>query len=122
MRMWMVDPSVMCNQHILGEHLECHMFVSTINQNKRKLDGFIKNGLLEADKLVERHDLLVQEMTSRKMNHKTPIDSPSRIIFDISKIIDVEDNIRILYHRCPKCKEKIEKGLDKGLLDKIVKG
>lgn len=112
--MWMVNPSLMCNQHILGEHLECHMFVSTINQNKRKLDGFIKNGLLEADKLVIRHDALVQEMLNRGINHKTPIIPPTRIEFSIDVKINVEENIKILSCRCQKCKELIEKGLYNG--------
>ena len=26
MRMWLVDPKFMCNQHLLGEHVEMHSF------------------------------------------------------------------------------------------------
>lgn len=25
MRMWMVDPTIMCRQHLLGEHYELHV-------------------------------------------------------------------------------------------------
>ena len=53
MRMWMVDPSLLCRKHLLGEHLECHMFVGTINKNI-SIKGYIKNGLCEPDKLEIR--------------------------------------------------------------------
>ena len=32
MRMWMIDPKLLCRKHLLGEHLEIHMFVGTINK------------------------------------------------------------------------------------------
>lgn len=31
MRMWMVDPKIMCRKHLLGEHLELHMLAGCIN-------------------------------------------------------------------------------------------
>ena len=30
MRMWNVDVTKMCNKHLLGEHVEMHMFVGII--------------------------------------------------------------------------------------------
>ena len=53
MRMWMIDPKMLCKKHLLGEHVELHMFVGTINKNK-KLDGYKKNGLVEV--IVCRHN------------------------------------------------------------------
>ena len=35
MRMWMIDPTMLCTKHLLGEHVELHMFVGTINKNKK---------------------------------------------------------------------------------------
>ena len=32
MRMWLVPPQLMCDQHLLGEHLEMHMFIGTIRK------------------------------------------------------------------------------------------
>jgi hypothetical protein len=29
--MWMVDPRIMCRNHLLGEHAEIHMFVWNID-------------------------------------------------------------------------------------------
>ena len=31
MRMWMVNPGFMCNKHLLGEHVECHMLVGHLH-------------------------------------------------------------------------------------------
>ena len=54
MRMWMIDPTMLCMKHLLGEHVELHMFVGTINKNK-KLDGYRKNGLVEIHNIQSRH-------------------------------------------------------------------
>ena len=32
--MWNIKTEKMCNQHLLGEHVEMHMFVGTLNKNK----------------------------------------------------------------------------------------
>jgi hypothetical protein len=72
MRMWKVYPGVMCRNHLLGEHLEMHMFASAIKNGKR-IDGYIRNGLVEIHNIVNRHNLLVREMNNRGWNHKTPM-------------------------------------------------
>ena len=46
MRMWMVDPRIMCRQHLLGEHVEIHMFVGAISRGK-SVKGYLEKGLLE---------------------------------------------------------------------------
>ena len=46
MRLWLVNPKLMCNKHILGEHLETHMFVGCINK-KKNLKGYFDKGLLD---------------------------------------------------------------------------
>ncbi len=106
MRMWMVDPKYMCRQHLLGEHLELHMFVTSINK-KMKLTGFVKNNLLEVSSLKSRHEELVNEMEMRGYKHKTPLKD-----FDASYLGDLElQKINIpqseeeLFNRCDKCKE-----------------
>ena len=40
----MVDPKFLCQKHLCGEHLECHMFLGTLKKNK-KVDGYLKNNL-----------------------------------------------------------------------------
>lgn len=72
MRMWMTDPATMCRQHLLGEHVEIHMFIGTINRGV-SMQGYVDNGLLETSQFQARHDALVSEMTARGYNHKSPL-------------------------------------------------
>ena len=71
MRMWMVDPEIMCRQHLFGEHVEHHMFRGSMRKGCRQ-DGYITNDLLEPLSLDKRHEELVIEMTRRGDTIITP--------------------------------------------------
>ena len=73
MRMWMINPKILCKQHLLGEHVEIHMLVGTINLNK-SINGYIKKGLVEVHNLYSRHEELVEEMKNRRFNHFSNLD------------------------------------------------
>jgi len=102
----MVDPRCMCRQHLLGEHVELHMFVGTINKNK-KLNGFVKNGLVEVKSIKKRHADLVAEMERRGMSHKSPL--PEFEEFDLG-VVDAEVSRKELIKRCERCR-KLFKGV-----------
>ncbi len=70
MRQWMVDPEIMCQKHLCGEHLEHHMFLGTINKGT-SIQGYLDKNLLEPKSLISRHNKLVSEMKSRGFNHKS---------------------------------------------------
>lgn len=108
MRQWLVDPKILCRQHLLGEHLECHLFLGNIKK-KRKLTGFIKNGLVEIDKIYSRHEELVAEMLRRHYNHYSPLECPSiEVIKSYPQgYVNIETNYRELYKRCEVCRELI---------------
>lgn len=72
MRMWMVDPKLMCRQHLLGEHVELHMLVGTIRKGKN-IDGYVDNGLIEVQNIRSRHEELTEEMEARGYKHKSPL-------------------------------------------------
>jgi len=103
MRMWDVPPATMCRQHLLGEHLEMHMFVGAIAKGT-SMYGYIENGLLDVSKLQSRHDELVTEMTNRGMKHKSPLpeipEHPWR-----AEAIDVNVSLLELAHRCAECQK-----------------
>ena len=107
MRMWMVNPAVMCNKHLLGEHVECHMLVGHL-QRKRRITNYIRLNLLQPKSLRERHDQLAYEMGNRSMLHKSPLPE-----FDLSYLPDVhriytvniEESIIELSRRCSKCRK-----------------
>lgn len=100
--MWNINPEKMCNQHLLGEHVECHMFVGTLNKN-RSVQGYLDKGLLEIHNLRKRHDLLSLEMKKRGMKHKSKL--PSYKIVPLGKINSKKNQIE-LNRRCKECKKR----------------
>lgn len=105
MRMWMVNPVMMCQQHLLGEHVELHMFVGTLKK-KINIRGYIDNNLLEPCSIKTRHDELVKEMKKRGLNHKSPLVVPdlSYLTDDLLFFkIDEAKSLADLRSRCPKC-------------------
>jgi hypothetical protein len=107
----MVDPEWMCRQHLTGEHLECHMFVGTI-EIKGTIGGFIRNGLLEPVSLQSRHDRLVVEMKRRGYKHTTPLVMPNLDWMARTyrnAVIDVDRSMFALLDRCVRCRHRLEK-------------
>lgn len=72
MRMWAIDPSRLCRQHLLGEHVELHMMVGSLNKGI-SMEGYYTKGLVDTDQIEARHEALVAEMTVRGMRHKSPL-------------------------------------------------
>jgi hypothetical protein len=100
MRLWKIDPRKMCDRHLLGEHVEMHMFVGCL-RHRKSIQGYIARGLVEVHNIVRRHDRLVREMTRRGFAHASPLRC-SRLYRDGH--IDLAANIRDLARRCPRCR------------------
>ena len=102
--MWNVNPKKMCTRHLLGEHVELHMIVGSLNKG-RNLKGHIEKGQLEIHNIKKRHEQLVKEMKSRDFKHNSPL---PKFNFKIPKIktgkINVSANERELAKRCKECK------------------
>lgn len=110
MRMWMVDERVLCRKHLLGEHVEHHMFLGTLKR-KLSMDGYIKNNLLEVRSIKKRHDILVKEMERRGYNHKSPLlfsEADYSYLDDrtISTRVNTESSLHELLRRCPECRKR----------------
>jgi hypothetical protein len=106
LRQWHVDPKIMCRQHLLGEHVEHHMFVGTINKGI-DLEGYVGNGLIETNTLHSRHDQLVEEMKRRGYNHKSPLLSHRLEEIPLGKVNRV-DSLRELLRRCDECRARYQ--------------
>ena len=107
MRMWMVDPAIMCRAHLLGEHVEMHMFIGAIAKGTSML-GFAKSGLLETRELYQRHDDLVTEMLRRGMNHNSPmpeVELPENVI---DATVDREWSLEVLLDKCKDCQDRYD--------------
>ncbi len=78
MRVWDVSPSLLCRQHLLGEHRELHGLWNILTKHGGT-GGYSNHpetkrwvGKLKA--LYLRHEALVAEMAKRGYNHQTPLD------------------------------------------------
>ena len=103
MRMWMVSPSEMCRDHLLGEHRELHTLVGTLRAGKG-FDGYLENGLLEFKSVIGRHNAIVAEMARRGYQHATPItELPDYPEHYNDFAVDQDKSIRVLKSRCNRC-------------------
>jgi hypothetical protein len=108
MRMWNVDPKLLCRQHLLGEHLETHYFIGTIKKGK-SIKGYIDGGLVEVHNILRRHDELAEEMKRRGYKHSHNPDLYDCELWECG-CVDSEQNIVELHRRCKDCRERIENG------------
>jgi hypothetical protein len=76
-RIWDIDPALLCDKHLLGEHRELHAIWSILTTGKR---GYSRHpetlrwrGRLSA--LYARHDQEVDEMLRRGFRHMSPLDA-----------------------------------------------
>ena len=107
MRMWMVDPRILCAKHLLGEHVEMHMFMGSIKKGK-SIAGYIKKGLCDPSRIIERHNALAKEMESRGMNHKSPlgsIDDTFHEILNEKHPVNLKESTIDLINRCDECRK-----------------
>jgi len=108
MRMWMVPVNKMCNKHLLGEHVEIHMFVGSIKKNI-SIEGYIKNDLLEPKSIYTRHNAIAKEMEKRGFHHKSPLPKVSLHAKTIKPHINYKINIKKSYSdllmRCANCRK-----------------
>lgn len=109
MRMWMLPPKLLCDKHLLGEHGELHKFIPTFRKRYRVDKRFSPIVQIQFKGYQERHDVLVDEMIERGMNHKSPL--PELPDFEdiypqyFDKEVDIEYSISDLKNRCEKCRE-----------------
>ncbi len=109
--MWMTPPGAMCRRHLLGEHVEIHMFLGSLLRGKN-LGGFFDGGLLEPAALKSRHDTLAAEMERRGYRHRSPIDAAEadRALAGLAPVrrtlrVDAAASATELARRCPACAE-----------------
>ena len=108
----MVETKTMCRKHLLGEHVETHMIVGTLNSGIR-LDGYARNNLIELKNLKKRHDEIAAEMVRRGYNHQSPLDWKDEEIDSVIQTNEVKNSkvnrslaLEDLHTRCSECRKK----------------
>ena len=104
MRMWMVDPRILCRKHLLGEHVELHMAAAWLRLGKH-IDGWVDGNCLEPRSIGARHKALADEMTRRGYRHASPLRQPriAKYQHPIAKVYR-KAALQELLRRCPACK------------------
>ena len=110
-RMWMINPILLCRNHLLGEHSELHKHLPSFRK-KHKIDGrFSPVVQIELCSLKERYDILAIEMIRRGYNHKSPLinipDLKSIYPQHYHKKVSIFISIKDLCERCSECEKKI---------------
>ena len=100
MRMWMIEPRLLCRNHLLGEHFEIHCAVGNLHKDGKWATYLTKQGYLEPQNFKQRHDEIVIEMKQRGYNHKSPLE------VDVGFLVGHVDrriSMRDLKNRCERC-------------------
>lgn len=105
MRIWGIDPKLLCRQHLLGEHRELHTMVGSIRKGI-SLTKYLETGLIDTRMIKSRHTVIVGEMERRGYQHKSSLTYQDKIK---SGFIDLGVNIQDLIDRCPRCRARIIK-------------
>lgn len=87
MRMWMIKPRLLCNQHLVGEHGELHKHLSSLKEGYDLTKRFI-GGQISPTDYVKRHDNLAKEIQKRadargdlNGGHKSPMNEDINDLF-----------------------------------------
>ena len=101
----MVNPKLLCRKHLMGEHLEQHMFLGCIEKGT-SLKGYIEKGLVEIHNIKKRHDELSEEMIKRGYKHNSNLEVKN-LLWEEGFVNSIE-NIEELKRRCKECKRRID--------------
>lgn len=108
MRIWLVDPKLLCRQHLLGEHVEIHMLIGCIKRGKN-IEGYLKDRIVSPYDCYARHEKLVGEIRTRGYNHDSPLDK--EIVWQLEDYVYIDSgaNKVELARRCKECRRLQEK-------------
>lgn len=116
MRMWGINPELLCNKHLIGEHGEIHKhrhnFVKKHSIAKR-ISPVVQ---IEPRNMEIRHNQLAKEMLSRGFKHNSPYELPDLSYLsniELTAKIDKSNSIRDLSNRCPECHKRITDSITK---------
>jgi uracil-DNA glycosylase len=111
MRMWMVDPSILCRKHLLGEHGEIHKHRHNFVKKHRINNRIYPIVQIEPSSMEKRHDELAKEMIRRGFNHQSPFEQPDISYLPLDQQnakVDINNSIQDLKTRCPECAKNIK--------------
>lgn len=104
--MWMVDPRLMCIQHIIGEHGEIHKHRHNFVK-RHSITGRITPVVqIEPLTMKKRHDELARFLKNHHSSYSLP-DLSYLPENEVNAKVDVQASLKDLHARCSKCREKM---------------
>lgn len=106
MRMWMVDPKLLCKKHLLGEHGEIHKHKHNFVKRHSVSGRLFPIVQIEPSSMKTRHDELAKEMIRRGYNHNSEYEQPDISYLTIEQQnakVDTNISIKDLKTRCIFC-------------------
>lgn len=113
-RLWAVDPRMLCQQHLLGEHSETHEGVGLItcdwaadnhSQMEAMIRGQAKAGNIDTSWFQPRHDALAAELEKRGGTHDSPMDYDDELELG-EGVIGVNESVGTLM-KCDGCRPRL---------------
>jgi hypothetical protein len=116
--MWMIDPKILCDKHLLGEHGEIHKHRHNFVKQHKMTKRIFPVTQIEPSAMGRRHDELAAELLRRGMNHKSPFEQPDISYLPVDQQLAVVDpiySLKDLRHRCSACAERIDYMFDESI-------
>jgi len=102
----MIEPCLLCRQHLLGEHFEIHKAVGNLKHSKTWANSLASKGFLEPQNFIKRHKAIITEMKRRGFNHQSPLEV--RGIKLPKGKVDTKKSVNDLRKRCKKCRKLLK--------------
>ena len=111
MRMWGINPKLLCKKHLLGEHGEIHKhrhnFIKQYSISKR-ITPVVQ---IAPEQMETRHNELAAEMVRRGYNHNSPYEQPNlSYLKPNERYAEIDTNVSILdlALRCVDCANNLK--------------
>jgi hypothetical protein len=112
-RLWLLQPKLLCNLHLWCEHIEAHVFAMLL-EGKNSLQYFIDRGVVEVHNIRPRHDALAVELLRRGMKHDRKWPLPKFTEFEAGHV-DRALALRTLTAACTDCARRANKLAAQGI-------
>jgi hypothetical protein len=108
MRIWDLDPSLLCRKHLLGEHRELHGLWNIYTKNKQGYRNHPETKRWDGKLLAlwHRHQAQVEEMGRRGYNHASDLSlpPPGHSALQLEYVHTPDEQLQILQAKGCECK------------------
>jgi hypothetical protein len=109
MRMWMVDPRIMCFKHLCREHCEVHRLVANLRKG-RDVRSYLLRQVIDISSIYARHKELEDEIMARGGKLDSPLSVAECVAFARwygSTTVNIGRSLADLSDCCKECRKKI---------------